>query len=221
MPTLDLSFLLEPPDAQAVTARLVIEPLAPLSMNASVPGKHYQTALRPPERQVYGLIENAMGLHFGWHDYTIRQRLAKRAAADVSISGLRKRDFQPLVALYFDLDLVETPQVATYDDLQWAHKWRNTSQTRDGAMHHDWRAVGTDAARYGYGKTLVQREYVVAEGAWTYAVHAGPRAMQALHDALADPAAPLYLGTNDGWVHAALHEPAPSADHPTPSDDHA
>jgi hypothetical protein len=176
-------------------------------MNTTVPGRHYQTALHPPERQIYGLLENALGLHFGWgDDYEIRQELAEDAAADVDVSYRAKRDFQPLIAKHVDLERLEPPDTETYDDLQWAHKWRDSAQTRAGAMHHDWRGQGDDPARYGYGKALVSREYVVANGAWAYALRATPGAMEALCEAVDDPAAPLYLGNNDGWVDASIKQ---------------
>ena len=205
MSQIDLTFLLDDPGTKDAEGLLVIEPLAPLSMNATVPGRHYQTALHPPERHIYGLLENALGLHFGWDaDYKIRKHLADAAAGPVTVSHAAKRSFQPLIASHVDLEQFETPDLDTYDDVQWAHKWRDSSQTRAGAMNHDWRAVGDDAARYGYGKTLIRREHVVADGNWVYRLRATPSTLQALKTALEDPAAPLYLGTNDGWVHATI-----------------
>ena len=205
MPRIDLSFLRDDPTEKSAKARLLIEPLAPLSMNTTVPGKHYQTALNPPIRQIYGMLENALGLHFGWgDDYKIRQDIANDAAADVRVSYRDKRDFQPLIAQYVDLEPVQYPARETYDDLQWSHKWRDSAQTRNGAMHHDWRATGDEPERYGYGKTLVQREYVVAEGRWIYAAQTTPMTLATLQEALTDPQGPLYLGNNDGWVHAML-----------------
>jgi len=206
MPTIDLSFLSEDPSTKSETARIVIEALAPLSMNTSVPGKHYQTAVHPPLRQIYGLFENAMGLHFGWKDsYKLRRKIADEAAASIRISGADKREFQPLLQPYYDLSLIEKPETETFDDTQWAHKWRDSATIRKGAMHHDWRGTLDDAAHYGYGKTVIEREHVVANGPWIYRVKAGPKAMDALNRALQEPAGQLYLGNNDGWVDAALH----------------
>jgi len=205
MPRIDLSFLRDDPTKKSAQALLYIEPLAPLSMNTTVPGKHYQTALDPPVRQIYGMLENALGLHFGWgDDYKIRQQIAHDAAADVGVSYRAKRDFQPLIAAYVEVERIESPERDTYDDLQWSHKWRDSAQARAGAMHHDWRALGDKPERYGYGKALIQREHVVAEGAWSYRLHATPNTFSALQEALSDPEGPLYLGTNDGWVHATM-----------------
>ena len=205
MPQIDLSFLRDDPSEKSATARLIIEPLAPLSMNTTVPGKHYQTALDPPIRQIYGILENALGLHFGWgDDYGIRQDIADDAAADVTVAYRDKRDFQPLIAHYVDLERIASPERDTYDDLQWSHKWRDSAQTRAGAMHHYWRATGDEPQRYGYGKSLVQREYVVTDGCWTYQMQITPTTLAAVQEALGDPQGPLYLGNNDGWVHATV-----------------
>ncbi|WP_103030510.1 hypothetical protein [Salinibacter altiplanensis] len=206
MPQIDLSFLLEDPSEAQRSGTLRVEALAPLSMNTSVPGKHFQTEVVPPERQLYGMIENAFGLHFGWSKgafgYKLKQSLADEAAADVSISGMRSRDYQPLAAPFYDLSVMETPETETYDDTQWLHKWRDTAQVRASASNHDWRATQDRPENYGYGKTPIQREHVVADGPWIYKVSTTEAAGQALQKALQAPRGPLYLGTSDGWVDA-------------------
>lgn len=206
MSEIDLSFLLEDPTEASKTGELTVEPLAPLSMNTSVPGKHFQTEETPPKRQLYGMIENAFGLHFGWgkgsFGYNLKQALAEEAEAEVKISGMRSRDYQPLLAPYYVLDLKEAPTTETYDDTQWLHKWRDTAQVRASATHHDWRATRDSAENYGYGKTPVQREYVVTDGPWIYAVQTTKTAGKALREVLKCPSGPLYLGTSDGWIDA-------------------
>jgi hypothetical protein len=208
MPRLDLSFLLEDPSDESREGTLTVEPLAPLSMNTSVPGKHFQTEIVPPERQLFGMIENAFGLHFGWSKgafgYKLKQALADEAEADVKISGLKSREYQPLVAAYYDLDLAEAPETETYDDTQWLHKWRDTAQVRASASNQDWRATRDRPENYGYGKTPVQREYVVTDGPWVFFVETTAAAGTALQEALEAPEGPLYLGTSDGWVEAAF-----------------
>lgn len=44
------------------------------------------------------------------------------------------------------------------------------------------------------------REYVVAHGPYQYRIETSPEMAELLAVAMADPAAPLYLGSNDGWV---------------------
>jgi hypothetical protein len=149
-----------------------------------------------------------MGLHFGWSNgefgYKLKRKVAEAAAADVSISGVGTRDFQPLIAPYYQFALQKAPDTETFDDTQWTHKWRDTSQVRKSASRHDWRATGDNPERYGYGKTPLQREYVVTDGSWVYEVTTTSAAGEALHEALQAPRGPLYLGTSDGWVDATF-----------------
>lgn len=44
------------------------------------------------------------------------------------------------------------------------------------------------------------REYVVPQGEYCYRVETSPAFASLLADAIENPAAPLYLGSNDGWV---------------------
>jgi hypothetical protein len=207
MPSIDLSFLQSPPTPKDTTLRLAIEPLAPLAMTTGAPGKHYPTETDPPAGQLIGMIENAMGLHFGWStDYKIRKAIAEDAAADLDVSGVQTKPHQPLVAPYYAFDLVERPETDTFDDSQWWHKYRDSAQARSGATRHDWRGTGDDPGNYGFGKTVVRREHVVAEGPWRYDVHTTAPAAEALAEALEDPAGPLYLGTSDGWVDARIED---------------
>ena len=51
-----------------------------------------------------------------------------------------------------------------------------------------------------------KREYVIPDGPYRYRIRTTPTLANALAAALEDPAAPLYLGSNDGWVEAWLEE---------------
>ena len=64
METIDLQFFLEPPNLTA-KGLLTIEALAPLSMVAAQPGNYYRTQSVPTNEMVYGMLENALGWHFG------------------------------------------------------------------------------------------------------------------------------------------------------------
>jgi CRISPR-associated protein Cas5 len=44
------------------------------------------------------------------------------------------------------------------------------------------------------------REYIVPEGAYKYCISTTPALADKISAAVSDPAAPLYLGSNDGWV---------------------
>ncbi len=47
------------------------------------------------------------------------------------------------------------------------------------------------------------REYVLPQGEYKYVLQTSPALAKALSQAFDDPAAPLYLGSNDGWVDAS------------------
>jgi CRISPR-associated protein Cas5 len=51
-----------------------------------------------------------------------------------------------------------------------------------------------------YYASPTPREYVVPDGFYKYAVETTATLADLLSDALANPCAPLYLGSNDGWV---------------------
>lgn len=53
-----------------------------------------------------------------------------------------------------------------------------------------------------YYDSPTPREYVIPARPYQYRVEATPAVADLVEDALRDPAAPLYLGTNDGWVNA-------------------
>lgn len=51
-----------------------------------------------------------------------------------------------------------------------------------------------------YYSSPTPREYVEPDGSYQVVVETSAALMAALQQAVADPAAPLYLGSNDGWV---------------------
>jgi CRISPR-associated protein Cas5 len=51
-----------------------------------------------------------------------------------------------------------------------------------------------------YYASPTPREYVVPDGVYVYRIETSPSIAPMIENALADPAAPLYLGSNDGWV---------------------
>jgi hypothetical protein len=57
--TLDLSFLLQPPDFSA-RAMLTVDALAPLSMVTSMPGKYYRSQPEPTDAMLYGLLNQTI-----------------------------------------------------------------------------------------------------------------------------------------------------------------
>jgi len=57
-----------------------------------------------------------------------------------------------------------------------------------------------------YYTSPTKREYVVPDGPYRYRVATTETLSDLIADALDDPAGPLYLGTNDGWVRAEWEE---------------
>jgi CRISPR-associated protein Cas5 len=54
-----------------------------------------------------------------------------------------------------------------------------------------------------YYASPTPREYVIPQGAYKYTVETSTKLAHTLDAAFENPAAPLYLGSNDGWVDAA------------------
>lgn len=172
------------------------------------------TEEEPTESMLYGAVENAMGLHFGWdksgpqnsdrlhQGYNLLRPIESEMAADLDVdSGRGAREFQSLVAPYYDFDLASKETTESYYDLRWRKKWRSDAREQSGHSN-DFRAVTFDKsepnALHGYQRALVRRELI--EGTWTYVVSCSGPAEEALSRALEDPKAPLYLGTSDGWA---------------------
>lgn len=57
-----------------------------------------------------------------------------------------------------------------------------------------------------YYSSPTLRGYVEPQGAYRVGVETSPALAAALRVAIADPAAPLYLGSNDGWIELDWHE---------------
>lgn len=73
MKNIDLNFFLEPLELTE-KGKIVIEALSPLSMTTTQPGTYYRSQSAPTVNMLYGMLENAMGLHFGPKD---RSRILK------------------------------------------------------------------------------------------------------------------------------------------------
>lgn len=55
-----------------------------------------------------------------------------------------------------------------------------------------------------YYTSPTKREYIIPDGPYRYRIRTTETLAKQLQAALDDPAAPLYLGNNDGWVNARL-----------------
>ncbi len=72
---------------------------------------------------------------------------------------------------------------------------------------HDNMAIHADVVRPYFPQYYVSptpREYVEPAGVYKCVIATSPALAGLLADAVADPAAPLYLGSNDGWVDVTM-----------------
>lgn len=79
MKNIDLNFFLEPPEL-IEKGKIVIEALSPLSMTTTQPGTYYRSQSAPTVNMLYGMLENALGLHFGPKDRTKFLKEIRKAA---------------------------------------------------------------------------------------------------------------------------------------------
>lgn len=93
METIDLQFFLEPPEL-TVKGLLIIEALAPLSMVAAQPGAYYRTQSIPTNEMVYGMLENALGWHFGSMNLQIIEEESKKYDREKLIKKLKSIAFK-------------------------------------------------------------------------------------------------------------------------------
>ncbi len=270
MENIDLSFFLEPP-VLSTAALLTIEALAPLSMVPAQPGAYYRSQAHPTDAMIYGMLENALGWHFGEKERsTMLSELRKVAAKNYKKQSEWKEsdwlagksissgsDFSSLLLHHFRIDTQWLPQVMEYDDLWSQHLHDSGASFMGGSKHYDsdleplinrsktqdttkeknpktkkyppliefgennshQRLSRSDAtvlpagpvhfksirdAYPQYYSSPKRRGYVVPKSPYRYRVLTTKTLAALLEKALTDPAAPLYLGSNDGWVDAHL-----------------
>lgn len=258
MRDIDLSFFLEPPEL-TVTGRLVIEALTPLSMTTAQPGAYYRSQPAPTEAMRYGMLENALGWHFGPDDRKALLKGLRKQAKKALGRGHSLKDtpwvtgdedhasgagFVSLLQHHFVFDGPSfKPATMHFDDL-WARHARRADDFHGGSRNNDYRIEALynrikddrDEADFSSkGKATLKeaedalrshlpgvqvyqgalkayfptyyvsptpREYVIPARPYQYGVKTTPAVSERIAHALEDPMAPLYLGTNDGWIEA-------------------
>jgi CRISPR-associated protein Cas5 len=281
METIDLQFFLEPPNL-TVKGLLTIEALAPLSMVAAQPGFYFRTQSQPTNGMVYGMLENALGWHFGEKQRVeiIRGLLkeAKRANKSLKLNPwydekppANESGFVSLLSTHLKLMIEEIQDelVLEYDDL-WSQQLHDEGANfMGGSKNFDYRinellkiakeedtslpknpktkkhppmiefgestehikSSLEDALKTTKGKIHFKsvrsaypwyytspklRGYVIPLKSannkgdsvvfrpYKFMIETTATLANILTNALKNPAAPLYLGTNDGWVEATL-----------------
>jgi CRISPR-associated protein Cas5 len=131
---MDISFLFK--EKQAIIARLIVKPLAPLSMVNSIPGGHYKTLKEPTHMMICGLFENILNLHLSIKD---RERIRKSLKKNIEKD--KKKDFKyhfegsnssylPIIGHLYEIDLVLCPIVTFHTDL-----WKRAYRRADATVH--------------------------------------------------------------------------------------
>ncbi len=232
----------------SVSAELVVEPLAPLSIVTRMPGKYYRSDDTPTPAMLYGLLENALGWHVSMeHRKKVMDELKRRLrlAPASSQSG-----FQPLLQHHVRFGSVEIARVA----LRFSDYWGRLARTKGMESANGSREYSSELIPLkneiafcktlpkGVAKTTVNdtgrndaqaiydfqrgdtistvavnpylphyypspsmREYVETEAkaVFVVAVETSVPLAALLAESVQNPAAPLYLGSSDGWVEAS------------------
>lgn len=227
----------------------------PLSMTTAQPGTYYRSQRAPTEAMLYGMLENALGWHFGPKD---RKRLLKGLRKQAKKKLGRGHKFRDTSWITGDedkesgvgfLSLLQhhlqfagphfEPATVHFDDLWARHVHGNSTNFPGGSRNNDYRLerilnlAGRKDISFGdrkgydirtpedlvdvkvgdkvhvkairpqfpqYYVSPTPREYVIPARPYQYRVETTPAVAGLIADALDDPAAALYLGTNDGWV---------------------
>ena len=143
---IDLAVLQKIPH-KIVKTKLVVEPLAPLSMVSEMPGSFYKTLNVPSKKMICGLIENVLGWHIDWRDRKVIQQdikeLRKRQKAVYS-NEAKGSTYIPLLMEYFDIidqPTIDFSEVCFFNDL-----WKRCYRRADEVVH----PKGTDNLDYRY-----------------------------------------------------------------------
>lgn len=131
---MELNILLEKPVLNK-DVKLVIEPLAPLSMVSEIPGTYYKAQDVPDRFKLCGLFENILGWHFSKKD---REDILKYLK-DHYKKNFKEKEFeleksnssyQPLLLDFFEIGMVYKTESINYNDL-----WKRSFSRMDADVH--------------------------------------------------------------------------------------
>ena len=141
METINLKILESPPDL-FVKGKLIIEPLAPLSMVSDLPGSFYKSLKRPSKKMLCGLFENLLGWHIDIADRKeiqkdlvkvrqkgIKGKEEKKAIKSKIESYQQGSTYIPLLMEYFEIETVTLPPMIHYNDL-WSRSYRRADTVK-------------------------------------------------------------------------------------------
>ncbi|WP_251980417.1 hypothetical protein [Salinibacter ruber] len=171
--------------------RLEIDPVLATSVVSGSKSTHMRTG-DPSERQIRGLIGNALGLH----------------SENIMANHHGHWDPpEPISNLSFEL--LESPSGGFFDDTRWDHKFRRSSSGGPNARTMSSSSV-QDGNLCGYGRTVTTRQRQEPEGLWAYRAHGDFHLLRRVQRAFLDPKAALYIGDSDSWIEARLKNLRPT-----------
>ena len=114
------------------------------------------------------------------------------------VGGSREYDSRAIPVMNANAKEDKDPEKVRFGDRKALSKDKNliTDFRLGETLHYD--VIRPFFPRYYV--TPTPREYVVPSTAYQYRVETSSKIAEMIADALAHPAAPLYLGSNDGWV---------------------
>src|SRR5690625_2625207 len=115
--------------------KLVIEPLAPLSMVSDLPGSYYKVQEIPDKFKLAGLFENILGWHFSKkdRDAVLKQMKTfhKKEFKDKDFNIEKSNSsYQPLLLDFFEIGMVYKSESINYNDL-----WKRSFSRMDADVH--------------------------------------------------------------------------------------
>lgn len=131
---MEIKLLLEKPQVNKLV-KLIIQPLAPLSMVSEIPGTYYKAQDIPDKYKLCGVFENILGWHFSRND---RVKIAKRIR-EFNQKSLKNKTynswqsnsgFQPLLFDFFELGMTVKSMGVNYNDL-----WKRSFSRMDADVH--------------------------------------------------------------------------------------
>ena len=208
--------------------KLIILPLAPLSMVADIPGTYYKTQDIPDKYKICGLFENILGWHFDKNDRIAIQKKLKEFNKKVLKNATYENSeansgFQPLLFDFFKTGMVLKRESMHYNDL-----WKKAFSRMDADVH----AKGTPNLDYEvlkqkpnalktepigeffkankkkypmYYTSPTLREYVVHQGEIQIQINIHEPLFIELQNALQYNST-AYLGNSEGWVEIKIEE---------------
>ncbi len=223
----DLELLFKQPKLDK-KIKLIILPLAPLSMVSDIPGSYYKTQDVPDKYKLCGLFENILGWHFDKGDRLAIQKKLKefnrKIIKNVTYENSEANSgFQPLLFNFFETGMVLKHSSQHYNDL-----WKKAFSRMDADVHPkgtpnlDYEVLkekqialktepiaeffNANKKKYPmYYTSPTLREYVVYEGEIQIKIDIHQPLFIEMEKALQHNST-AYLGNSEGWVEIKIEE---------------